>query len=276
MARLFDDASSQYLYVSSVPVTGMPLTLACWFYSDDTSVLASLVCLSTVGAAGNQYYITMSGTTPAQKVGATIQASGAPATSFSIDSYSANTWTHACGVFTSSTSRLAYINGSAGTENTNSVSPSSPTGTQIGARLQLSADRYMSGRIAEVAIWNAALGSDRVSALAKGLSPLLVRPENLVMYVPLIVGNDRDIRGGLSFTQSGSPTIANHVRVFYPSVPFIRTPAGTPIVTGSAALTGAGTLASSGLKYSWPLTEQWTGDDLDPWSSDRWKTDKSA
>ncbi len=46
---------------------------------------------------------------------------------------------------------------------------------------------YMSDSSVEEANWNVALTDAEVAALASGVSPLLVRPENLVRYRPLIV-----------------------------------------------------------------------------------------
>ena len=43
----------------------------------------------------------------------------------------------------------------------------------------------MSGRIAEVALWDVALSAAEVAALASGVTPLHMRPGNLVAYWPV-------------------------------------------------------------------------------------------
>ena len=72
---------------------------------------------------------------------------------------------------------------------------------------------FDSGRIAEYAFWSATLGPGDIAALHRGVSPLLIRPSDLIIYVPCI----RDVIQvfGPALT-SVAPTIVAHPRVYYP------------------------------------------------------------
>lgn len=82
---------------------------------------------------------------------------------------------------------------------------SAQTGTQAS---------YHNDKLAEFAIWNAALNDDEIKAIGFGFSPLLVRPGNLVFYTPLLgQSTERDVIGGGTYSLVGfgaDPTVADH------------------------------------------------------------------
>jgi len=128
--------------------------------------------------------------------------------------FTANVWHHACGVWASATSRVAYLNGGSKGTDTTSCTPTSLDRIGLGNTAQSSPVRLLAGLLAEVGIWNAALTDDEVVALAKGFSPECIRPQNLVFYKKLI----RKITDGRgpAITAVGSPTVADHPRIIYP------------------------------------------------------------
>jgi len=227
MARLFDAASAQYLEIDQAVVTAVPFTMACWANFADNTDLQYVMALAdlsepdqsfrlgkdTPGNENDIIAVSYDGTT--KKASTTAKAT-------------AGTWHHICGVFASSTSRAAYLDG--GNKGTDTTS-STPTGidrTSIG-RVGDSTPGYdTDGAVAEAAIWNAALTDAEVVVLATGVSPLLVRPQSLVFYMPLIRDDDEDIVGGLSMTATNSPTISAHPRVVYPGLGILGSPPGTP------------------------------------------------
>ncbi|HUT30310.1 MAG TPA: hypothetical protein VMX13_11005 [Sedimentisphaerales bacterium] len=89
------------------------------------------------------------------------------------------------------------------------------TGPGSGALARSTVTGYWARRLAEVAIWNTDLDDADAALLAKGASPLFVRPANLVRYWPLIRGGRCRISGG-SLTDQGSPGVARHPRLLYP------------------------------------------------------------
>ena len=71
----------------------------------------------------------------------------------------------------------------------------------------------MSGHIAEAAIWNVALTAAEVTVLAKGVSPLFIRRQNLVAYWPLygLHSPETDFSGNNRvMTLNNGPTRGNH------------------------------------------------------------------
>lgn len=76
-------------------------------------------------------------------------------------------------------------------------------------------DAAWNGMLAEFAIWNAILTAQEFAVLAKGASPLMVRPQALVLYYPLL-GPIQDLIGSGTITPSGT-AVQPHPRAYYPS-----------------------------------------------------------
>lgn len=210
MAYAFASANSRYLSTASAPASGHPMTIACWFNTAAGSQVAVSVGVSS-GVHRNQVAIQQSGASvlsQAQTFGSTSNgaSNGVNAT--------ANVWNHAASVFSSASSRIAYTNGTAGTENTTNVgSINAANSIVIGARWNSTIGAFFSGDIAEVGIWDVALTAAEIASLAKGITCDRIRPDNLVFYAPLI----RDLVdkiGGLTITNNNSATVATHTRVY--------------------------------------------------------------
>jgi hypothetical protein len=88
---------------------------------------------------------------------------------------------------------------------------------------------YMNGRVAEVGVWNVALTASEIESLASGISPLMVRPDALVFYAPMLTttGNQRDWVGGLSLAPTNTPTDIDHPAIVYPFQPRALIPTAT-------------------------------------------------
>jgi len=82
------------------------------------------------------------------------------------------------------------------------------------------------GRIAEVSIWSGDIGAAGYATLNKGFSALMVRPELLTLYVPLIgkASPESEIISSKSPSISGSLPGADHPRIIYPTgdPPYIK------------------------------------------------------
>lgn len=135
------------------------------------------------------------------------------------------TWTHVGGVFASNASRTSYMDGVASTPDTTSVNVTADS-LRVGARVSAGSEGvYFNGDLAHVAIWAAALSTAEMLMLAKGLSPLLIRPGALLRYFPM---DDNsldlyDVIGGYRLARNGTPSIANFKRAFtYPPTRFDR------------------------------------------------------
>lgn len=214
MSRNFD-AVDDKLEVSAAAVTAYPLTMACWFRSGSATADQ---CLMSIWDAGGspvaRWNLIASGATAGDPIIAQAQAGGSSRNANTTTGYSTNTWHHACGRFTSATSRDVYIDGGSKGSNTTSNTPTGLDTTGIGTR---EGGLFMNGRIAEAGIWNVSLTEGEINALAKGVSPLRIRPSALVAYWPLYgVASPENNHVGASFhltvtgaTQSFHPPVAS-------------------------------------------------------------------
>lgn len=217
MARDFD-GTTDYLELTSAVETAAPCTLVAWANVDNLTDGHCLVGLCAK-ASSNGFFLYAEGRTSDRVFAYSDQSSTFDSAS-SASSYTTGTWFHAGAVFASSTSRTAYLNGVAGTTNTTSNTPSGISHTMIGAAWYTnSLLDDTDGRIAEVGIWNAALTTAEMAMLAKGLSPLFVRPASLVLYAPMLGRADPepDLVGANVLTVNGTPSQSAHPRIIYPS-----------------------------------------------------------
>lgn len=187
MARLFDDTASDVLSVSAAVVTAAPLTFAAWYYPDDLAVDGTLVTVADASASNHYHQLVCRGTLAGDPVSMKSRDASATTTASSSAGASGttNAWYHACGIVRGAADRSAYFNGGNRGNNTASATPTGLDTTGIGATRDSSPAEYMSGRIAHVTIWNAALDDREVTALATGINPFRVRPANVVGYWPL-------------------------------------------------------------------------------------------
>ena len=210
------NGSNQSLEMTSAVVTAAPLTMACWFYPNNNTANMTLVGINEKNDAAERFALFALGAVAGDPIradtasdGGTIAGNAETSTGFS-----ASTWQHAAGVWASTTSRTAYLNGGGAVTNTNAVTPTYLGVTTIGARYATNVlGTFMNGRIAEVGIWSAALNADEILSLSKGVTCDKVRPQSLVFYAPL-VRNLQDVRGGLTITNNNTATVAVHPRVY--------------------------------------------------------------
>lgn len=223
MARLFDDASSEYLVKSEAILSGTPLAFVC-FCNVDADITQTLMCI-TNSAGVSQFHLFVN--KPVANLLLYVQKSaeipsGVAATSTAV---SLNTWHHACGIFASSTDIRVLLDGAGkGTDGTNAT-PASLDTTSIGARIRGVGGLFTSGMIAEAAIydlsaWPGATDALKADAFEKilpslvdGFSPLHF-PLGLVAYWPLIRGLNDKV-GGYNLTATGT-TVSNHPRIILP------------------------------------------------------------
>jgi len=128
--------------------------------------------------------------------------------------FSDDTWYVGIGTEASSTSRAVYLDGAGkGTSSANSGTSYTYSRFCIG-RYDYYADsnESLDGDLGEGAVWDASLSDDEAAILGKKFSPLLVRPNALTHYAPL-VRTLQDYIGGTSLTQSGGTLGTEHPRV---------------------------------------------------------------
>lgn len=215
MARSFN-GSSDILEISSTPVTASPLSISCWFYPLSTAADRSLITVYDGNISVDSFGL---GLNTSDQVQAGVAASGSTSLAATTATVSTNNWYHAGGVFASSTSRSAYLNGANKATNTESRTPSGVDRIAVGA-INLTVIGFYSGfngYIGEGAIWNVALTDDEMAILGKGFSPLFVRPASVVCYWNFI-RTLQDTIGGYDLSATGSAVVA-HPPAIYPVVP---------------------------------------------------------
>jgi len=213
MAYLFDDAKSEYLVRNEAVVNAVPFAMVCWFNSDNINADQILMAIAASANDLDSFDLRIRGAEDGDPVAAAVHSNaGAWDIAESSSGYSADTWHHACGLFVSGTDRRIFLDGD--NKGTN-AEPNTPTAvnldrTSIGALIRATPAAYMSGIIAEAAIydlttWPGATDSDKADAfekilpsLAKGFSPLFY-PSGLKAYYPL-VRNANDKVGGYNLT----------------------------------------------------------------------------
>jgi hypothetical protein len=214
MSRDFESGSSQYLSNTNAVLTATPLTMACWFKPESASSNQCLISLGVSGNTNNRHNLSLIAGVGVRMISRTT--SNAEATTSA--NFSTGVWQHACGVVASSTDRRAYLNG--GNEGTDATdrTPAGINSTFIGAQHNASPSTFTDGLIAEAAIWNVALNASEIAVLARGVSPLRIRPGNLKFYAPLFgVGSpEPDYIGGFDMTLNAAPTQAAHAPVMSP------------------------------------------------------------
>lgn len=216
-------SASNYLNYASGVVTATPLTMCAWAKTSITGADQTIVSIkNSVGTRDINIFSLRVSTGNAVNANTGDGSNNSSASTST--TISADTWFHACAVFASSTSRAAYLNGAGKGTNTGSRTPSGVNRTSIGVVNGTAVyDPFApagTGDIAEVAIWNIALSDADVASLATGVSPLLVHPEALVGYWPLI-GNNSPENNLLSNTSvmsiTGSLSAAAHPRIILPA-----------------------------------------------------------
>ncbi len=224
MARLFDDASTEYLEIDQSVITGRPTALVCFFRTDDAAATQSLMIVTDKDVALNYFrlYIHGDNNILAFSRSASSAAGAQENTAFSI-----NTWYHACGIFASATDRRVIRSGNL--KATNAVNLGAINSldrmTLAGYRVAGLNTNYLSGMMAEVAIYDLSVwpgATDALKAdafekilpsLADGFTPLHY-PLGLVSYWPLIRGLNDKV-GGYNMVASGT-VVAAHPRIIQP------------------------------------------------------------
>lgn len=214
MARRFESASFEYGYTTSVPVTSVPLTLACHFRQVGGNS-SGLVELHKNNAGGHKFTLAAvggSGTVPIARSAAGTGTQSA----FTTAAGTVGVWHTAVGVFESNSARHVYLDGANKGSNTDSASaPSGIDRLKIGIRdWSGSPQSYSDADIAWVAIWDAALTDDEVAAFGDAkFDPRFVRPQNLLRFFPfggLDGDHDRCLLTGDTITWVATPDWTEH------------------------------------------------------------------
>lgn len=227
MSRLFDDALNQYLCRNSAVVSGYPFTMACCFNSNDDASIQALLFVGDKDSDVQYHAMLANGAAGGDPICANSRDAGGDCNAVTTTGYSPNMWHHACALFIAPNDRRAYIDGGSEGFNDTSRTPVGIDRVAVGVLGRSVLGWYMSGRIAEAAIWNIDLSVDEIKSLAGGVSPLKVRRQNLRAYYPLVRDDDLDRwKYGYHLDDFNNPTVGEHPRLILPSALQLGSPAG--------------------------------------------------
>lgn len=242
MARDFSKNTSNHMSLGAASVSPLlhgsaAISLAAWV-NIDSFTAATAFCndvlalsFSTDTASAVLLFDTTSSVNGV-KVFARAESSESGQTAKGTTSLSTGVWYHVGCVIDYANDRIrVYVNGSQEVNQAVSFTATSFTGATSGGTKPdgvgvdfaaggspTSTTRQMDGRIAEVGIWSSDIGDGNFAALADAISPSLIRPATLAVYMPLNGRNspERDLVGGLSGTITGTIPYADHPRVIMP------------------------------------------------------------
>jgi hypothetical protein len=218
MSRVFANVNTDHLDVASnLTVSAVPLTIAIWFKRTGTgSVTQRNATLGTSGSTDNHWALNINVANDGVRAETrTTGGSSSEKTAQTVDSV----WHHNCGVFSSNSSRTAYLDGVAGTPETTGRTPVAG-GINLFRLGNSPATAFpTAGKIAHAAVWNTTLTQTDITNLAAGANPKSIKLANLVAYWPLDTGSTlADAIGANNLTATGTtadnadnPTIAAQV-----------------------------------------------------------------
>lgn len=166
------------------------------------------------------------------------KAGGSASNATSSTTITDTNWHSVVGEITSASARQVWLDNGGNGSSSTSLTPGTLTKTTAGA--------YDNGgtlggnvahELADVAVWSVALTSDERASLAAGVSPLLIRPDKLEIYLPLMRGGT-DYMGG-AFTVTAA-SVVDHPRVYMPARLQVVKTATASGITGTASITEAG------------------------------------
>lgn len=209
------DGSTAWAILGSAEITNEPVTFCAWVNTNSNTTTQIIYDLHDSAAAQNRHsvrvFMSSAGVISAQSSDGAAQSS-----SSTTGTLSNNTWHHACGVIASITSRTSYLDGTAGTEDTNSRDTNTFNQTTIGVTGGTTQIVPWNGEIAEVGVWNVALTTAEIASLAKGFVPTCIRRASLVSYYPMVrdTTSAKDIvTTATNLTFAGTVAVADHPRV---------------------------------------------------------------
>lgn len=218
MARDCSGASNSWLSGGTVPDLRSNLTVACWFQPD--TVTGGPRLLSRWGASTNQRFLMQ--LSSSKLLWAILGSDSVGQTIAGATTLTTGGWYHCAGTFEPSTALRVWLNGAQDGALTSSVKSALAAGTPqrvlgIGNESIADSSRF-DGRMAEVGIWEATLSAAEIDSLAKGVSPLKIRPGALRNYWP-VYGQafpEVDLTGTVNATTPGTVALANHAPVGCP------------------------------------------------------------
>lgn len=244
--------------IESAPLSVEPFTFAAWAaFDSDNNAGQCVISLASSSSTQNQAFLNCSFDQTGNPVNMSVRRAGTFYQCYTANGITADGgWNHLAGVVVGVAERYSYCNGNTANKGTTTTTYTNSLSGQlnrtcIGSLYSVTTlTQTVQGKVAHPAIWSAALTDAEIVMLSQGVSPLLVRPQSLVFYMPYLGRDtsDIDIEGGRllvntgTTSQSSEPRVTratdrNSTKVFLPPTPIIGI--GTPV---STAITSSGTV----------------------------------
>lgn len=222
------NGTTQYLNLATLPVTKVPFAMAGWFRFDTaigTGAENAIMSL-TQATSTNEFTIEIGNDVSDVAIAEVNENNVNLGFAESTTSPLVNVWNHIVGNFETATSRTVYLNGANNATQTTSSSPANVSNINIGATLSSSsAIKFFNGAIGELAIWKDIHKLIDITNLAKGMSPKLVRPNDLVFYAPLradALNKMLTMQQPYFMVPVANPAPFGHIKITDPVLPFLR------------------------------------------------------
>ena len=227
-------------------VTSDPLSMSVWFKYDESIVnpgpMASIQRYAGISIMNMMVNYGVANSVSAGSYGTAWEVA-------SVTGLSTDTWYHGHAIFASNVHRRMVVDGDWAGSATNTVqsTPNNLDHVSIGAQYFSSQLRdAFAGTLGEIGIWNIEHTESDNAALAAGVSPLLVRPENLLFYWDGLDSGLVDVMGApFASGGSGGTQVSDHPPIIKPSAQILQFP---PVSAGGSytLIADAGNFAITG------------------------------
>lgn len=257
MSREFDGATDRLDWASITTLTGDPVTISAWIYSDGMAGNVDYIfCAHIAGNTGPGliFFISSTSRIVFTRIATTTLTRGGTAGSSLTAGWHHLLVTHD-GTINDYTTIHIYEAGVDRSDNTgaqNGATETAPSGSwSLGGRINDDA-RNFDGKIAEVGVWDRVLSAGEIAALAAGATPDSYST-NLIFYYSARTDTTTAETGGAAATDDGTAYSSAHPLLdYFMSLAGAITPAGGLINSARKILAGA-------LTWAGDLATQFTG-----------------
>lgn len=209
------NGSTQYLTDAAPPVSALPFTVSAWVKLDSLASVMMPIFLGNTGSAAICGITLNPGGNPGVAWG---RADNSASVAQPSNTVTAGAWAHVAATFASDggggTDITCVVNGDWDARGILAGGPAIPTIARwdFGSARDSSPGFYVDGKIAEWALWGAALGQSDIESLAAGTPAAEVAIASLASYLPLDTATLVDAESGNTWVATGSPTfdLADH------------------------------------------------------------------
>jgi hypothetical protein len=200
----FDGTTPQYFRTTGTTITGPPFTVSLWYYDHHTVTTTRWMWSLSDSSVGNHQW--MVGSSIGDFAKASIQAGSI--VTLTATGVPLNQWNHLCFVEAAANDHQLYANYTQTASSTTSMVPNTPDRFGIGNLVDSTPPTTSSwdGYVAHVAMWNVVLTDPERKALSLGFCPLMIRPQSLIEYHPLIATTQNLVSEGQALTSVNGPT----------------------------------------------------------------------